>query len=304
MGQVHQPSRIGILRGCTCLKCTNQARIGILRGCSCLNYTNQVEVTPTEQEVPNQANCIVSLVGALETSAPPASAPPDCTPYKCPFFQFISHPLTPNPIMPHITFLNRRSDILIRCGHLPHWFQPEAVQFITFRLADSLPQTKLQELSLMREALGQREAKDGELTAEEERLEEIVEGWLKIGYGGCVLSNAQCRQFVEEALFFNDKQTYHLHAFVIMPNHVHILLSPIEENSVVSIVSKLKRYSSRMIKQCVGTDGNVWQREMFDRMMRGEDDFAHKLAYIVNNPNGLPEDSYSLYVAENVQYLL
>lgn len=52
------------------------------------------------------------------------------------------------------------------------------------------------------------------------------------------------------------------------------------------------------------TDGNVWQREMFDRMMRGEDDFVHKLAYIVNNPNGLPEDSYSLYVAENVQYLL
>ena len=206
--------------------------------------------------------------------------------------------------MPHITFLNRRSDILIQCGHLPHWFQPEAVQFITFRLADSLPQTKLQELSLMREALGRRRTKDVELTAEEERLEEIVEGWLKIGYGGCVLSNAQCRQFVEEALFFNDKQTYHLHAFVIMPNHVHILLSPIGENSVVSIVSKLKRYSSRMIKRCVVTDGNVWQREMFDRMMRGEDDFAHKLAYIVNNPNGLPEDSYSLYVADNVQYLL
>ncbi len=221
-----------------------------------------------------------------------------------PIFNNISHPLTPNPIMPHITFLNRRSDILIRCGHLPHWFQPEAVQFITFRLADSLPQTKLQELALMREALGRRETKDGELTAEEERLEEIVEGWLKIGYGGCVLSNAQCRQFVEEALFFNDKQTYHLHAFVIMPNHVHILLSPIGENSVVSIVSKLKRYSSRMIKQCVVTDGNVWQREMFDRMIRGEDDFAHKLAYIVNNPNGLPEDSYSLYVADNVQYLL
>ncbi len=234
----------------------------------------------------------------------PLQVPPDGTPYKCPFFQCISHPLTPNPIMPHITFLNRHSDILIRCGHLPHWFQPEAVQFITFRLADSLPQTKLQELSLMRKALGRCETKDGELTAEEERLEEIVEGWLKIGYGGCVLSNAQCRQFVEEALFFNDRLTYHLHAFVIMPNHVHILLSPIGENSVVSIVSKLKRYSSRMIKQCVGTDGNVWQREMFDRMMRGEDDFAHKLAYIVNNPNGLSEDSYSLYVADNVQYLL
>ena len=230
----------------------------------------------------------------------PLQAPP----ISASFFQFISHPLTPNPIMPHITFLNRRSDILIRCGHLPHWFQPEAVQFITFRLADSLPQTKLQELSLMREALGRCETKDGELTAEEERLEEIVEGWLKIGYGGCVLSNTQCRQFVEEALFFNDKQTYHLHAFVIMPNHVHILLSPIGENSVVSIVGKLKRYSSRMIKQCLGTDGNVWQREMFDRMMRGEDDFAHKLAYIVNNPNGLSEDSYSLYVADNVRYLL
>ena len=206
--------------------------------------------------------------------------------------------------MPHIAFLNRHSDILIQCGHLPHWFQPEAVQFITFRLADSLPQTKLQELALMREALGRRETKEGELTAEEERLEDIVDGWLMQGYGGCVLSNAQCRQFVEDALFFNDKQTYHLHAFVIMPNHVHILLSPIGENSVIPIVSKLKRYSSRMIKQCVATDGNVWQREMFDRMMRGEDDFAHKLAYIVNNPNGLPEDSYSLYVAENVQYLL
>ena len=101
--------------------------------------------------------------------------------------------------MPHITFLNRHSDILIQCGHLPHWFQPEAVQFITFRLADSLPQTKLQELALMREALGRRETKEGELTAEEERLEDIVDGWLMQGYGGCVLSNAQCRQFVEDA---------------------------------------------------------------------------------------------------------
>ena len=254
------------------------------------NCTNRVEV-----HQPNRSDTII-LVGALETSAPPASAPPPSIK--------LSHPLTPNPIMPHITFLNRRSDILIQCGHLPHWFQQEAVQFITFRLAGSLPQTKLQELSLMREALGRRETKDGELMAEEERLEEIVEGWLMQGYGGCVLRNAQCRQFVEEALFFNDMLTYHLHAFVIMPNHVHLLLSPIGENSVVSIVSKLKRYSSRMIKQCVGTDGNVWQREMFDRMMRGEDDFAHKLAYIVNNPNGLSEDSYSLYVADNVQYLL
>ena len=279
------------------------------------NCTNRIEL-----HQPSRSDTII-LVGALETSAPPARSAPTAqkyTPCKnctnqarsappastAPPSLKLSHPLTPNPIMPHLTFLNRRSDILIRCGHLPHWFQPEAVQFITFRLSDSLPQTKLQELALMREALGRCETKDGELTAEEERLEEIVEGWLKIGYGGCVLSNAQCRQFVEEALFFNDKQTYHLHAFVIMPNHVHILLSPIGENSVVSIVSKLKRYSSRMIKQCLGTDGNVWQREMFDRMMRGEDDFAHKLAYIVNNPNGLSEDSYSLYVADNVQYLL
>ena len=270
------------------------------------NCTNRVEL-----HQPSRSDTII-LVGALETSAPPARTAPikhevhplQVHPLQAPLLNQIISPSNPQPIMPHITFLNRRSDILIRCGHLPHWFQPEAVQFITFRLADSLPQTKLQELSLMREALGRCETKDGELTAEEERLEEIVEGWLKIGYGGCVLSNAQCRQFVEEALFFNDKQTYHLHAFVIMPNHVHILLSPIGENSVVSIVSKLKRYSSRMIKQCVGTDGNVWQREMFDRMMRGEDDFAHKLAYIVNNPNGLPEDSYSLYVADNVQYLL
>ena len=157
----------------------------------------------------------------------------NCTPSKHPLpLNNISHPLTPNPIMPHITFLNRHSDILIRCGHLPHWFQPEAVQFITFRLADSLPQTKLQELALMREALGRRETKEGELTAEEERLEEIVEGWLMLGYGSCVLRDAQCRQFVEDALFFNYKQTYHLHAFVVMPNHVHILLSPIGENSV------------------------------------------------------------------------
>ena len=301
MSQVHRPSKKWYTQGVHLSQVHQPSRSGILRGCTCLNCTNQVEVTPTEQEVPNQANCIVSLVGALETSALETSAPPAST---APPSLKLSHPLTPNPIMPHITFLNRRSDILIRCGHLPHWFQPEAVQFITFRLADSLPQTKLQELALMREALGRRDTTDGELTAEEERLEEIVEGWLKIGYGGCVLSNAQCRQFVEEALFFNDKQAYHLHAFVIMPNHVHILLSPIGENSVVSIVSKLKRYSSRMIKQCVGTDGNVWQREMFDRMMRGEDDFAHKLAYIVNNPNALPEDSYSLYVADNVQYLL
>ena len=112
-------ARIGILRGCTCLKCTNQAKSGILRGCTCLKCTNQVRSVPTKylqgvhlsqvhrpskkpsrsgtnqvssggalvssaptkQELhqPNRSDTII-LVGALETSAPPASAPPASTP--------------------------------------------------------------------------------------------------------------------------------------------------------------------------------------------------------------------------------
>ncbi|HKL22112.1 MAG TPA: primosomal protein N', partial [Tichowtungia sp.] len=206
-------------------------------------------------------------------------------------------------------------------GNLPHWRQDGTTYFVTFRLADSLPKEKLKKWKMERDLWLEEnpkpnvdavssphslaEEKRGEDTAftllkqwqqeYRQRFTERFEKWLDAGSGECFLKNSEVRSIVEASLrhFFNDR--YFLHGYVIMPNHVHVLVSPVGEHTLSKIIKGWKSVSTREINALLERKGPVWQKESFDHIVRDADSLEHFIKYIDENPAGLEYGAYSLY---------
>ena len=99
-------------------------------------------------------------------------------------------------------------------GYLPHFDHPALLQGVTFHLADSLP-TKV--LEILKERSKLKKDADAE-------LRRLIEKYLDAGHGSCSLKDPRIAEMVEQALFHFDREHYRLLAWVIMPNHVHVLV--------------------------------------------------------------------------------
>jgi REP element-mobilizing transposase RayT len=98
----------------------------------------------------------------------------------------------------------------------------------------------------------------------------------------------------------------HLHAVVIMPDHVHLLLTPLREGSgwpfpLVGILQCLKSATAHRINKFLHHTGPVWEEESFDHVLRSDESLKEKCEYIRQNPvkAGLvrrPEDYPWLWV--------
>ena len=89
---------------------------------------------------------------------------------------------------------------------------------------------------------------------------------------------------VEESLWFGHGQRYALEAYVIMPDHVHLLIQPINGWGLSKIMQGLKGFTAREINKVLGRKGSFWQDENFDHLIRNERDWLDKLDYIHTNP--------------------
>ena len=96
-----------------------------------------------------------------------------------------------------------------------------------------------------------------------------------------------------------DGDRYILHAWVIMPNHVHLLVSMAAGIRLEKVIASWKRFSANQIQQRRGTIGGIWQKDYFDRLIRNEGHFRNVVRYIRNNPvkGNLPVGEYQLYAA-------
>lgn len=83
---------------------------------------------------------------------------------------------------------------------------------------------------------------------------------------------------------FRKEGRYRLLAFVIMPDHLHIMLEPNGKESISKIMHSIKRGSSRLMNQMWNRNGSVWQRSFYERIIRDEKEFWEKVNYIYNNP--------------------
>ena len=100
----------------------------------------------------------------------------------------------------------------------------------------------------------------------------------------------------------------HVHAVVVMPDHVHLLLTPLRDSSgvpysLVEILQGIKGASAHSVNQMLQRSGPVWQEESFDHVLRSNESFEEKLEYIRQNPvrRGLvtrPEEYRWLWVEQ------
>jgi REP element-mobilizing transposase RayT len=161
-------------------------------------------------------------------------------------------------------------------GYLPHFDGGELAQFITFRLHDALPGSVL--------VRWKEELKHGKPGEVEAIMRRRVEAYLDQGHGSCYLKEPQIATIVQDSLLFHDQTKYRLAAWVVMPNHAHVLCSPCMGHSLAEIMHSLKSYTSSECNKLLGRKGRFWQKEYFDRYIRNATHFAKVVAYIENNP--------------------
>jgi REP element-mobilizing transposase RayT len=187
-------------------------------------------------------------------------------------------------------FLDPEKSIDKHRVNLPHWQQGEAWLFVTWRLADSLPEAVVKKLDERRKQWEAKHPKpwDVELMKENNRLFTLAfEDLLDEAHGSCVLRDPAMSGKVADALRHFHRERYALDCFVVMPNHVHVLFRPLGENRLEDIVGSWKRFTAREINKALGKEGALWQREYWDRLVRGERHFRWAREYIARNPEKL-----------------
>jgi REP element-mobilizing transposase RayT len=161
-------------------------------------------------------------------------------------------------------------------GYLLHFDAEGQTQTMTFRLFDSMPQEVLE---AWREELSSLPEKEHDL----ERRKRI-DAYLDRGHGSCYLREDRIAEIVQNALLYFDSERYFLHAWVVMPNHVHVLYTPQAGWELSQIAHSWKSYTANACNKALGRKGEFWQREPFDRYIRDEKHFANAVRYIENNP--------------------
>ena len=126
------------------------------------------------------------------------------------------------------------------------------------------------------------------------------------GHGSCVLRKPDIRAILEESFRNFDGIRYEMHSWVIMPNHVHILLSMKEGMKLEKVVATWKNYTATRINRVLGLQGQFWQKDYFDRMIRDWEHFSRVARYIRKNPvkAKIRQGEYLLYEDEIVKRVL
>jgi REP element-mobilizing transposase RayT len=158
--------------------------------------------------------------------------------------------------------------------NLPHWHPPGRSIFLTWRLYGSLPQTVINQLLVIRQQLSKRKAvtsgwsKDKRLL-EYKRLFAKVDAILdKAATGPLWLKEREVAGLVQEALLEKYAHLYTLWSYVVMANHLHVLLKPKSGSTIEAITKHLKGYTAREANRLLHRTGQrFWQDESFDSLV-------------------------------------
>ena len=168
------------------------------------------------------------------------------------------------------------------------------MQFVTFRLGDSLPYAKLRKWKEERETWLSFHPRPWSPEKEKEyhqRFTKEFEKWLDEGAGSCLLQDSENRAHLEFVLNYDQGKGATHHAWVIMPNHVHLLFTPHEP--IERLMRRWKGISARNIGK-----GSIWQKAYRDTLIRDIDHFINAVRYIRKNPARLQADTFTLWQSE------
>ncbi len=156
-------------------------------------------------------------------------------------------------------------------GRLPHRDEPGLTQFVTFRLADSFPESLRSEWEHLTKLEDCRERRTK------------LEAYLDKGRGTCHLRRLEIAAMVETALRLFHGARYELRAWVVMSNHVHVLFK-VGDVPMSEILETWKKHTGGKANRRLKQHGAFWAAGYFDVYIR---DAAHEqrtIRYIENNP--------------------
>jgi len=176
-------------------------------------------------------------------------------------------------------------------GGLPHLKREGGTYFVVFRQHGSLPRELIRRLKAEREAILQKAlgAKRPLTWAEQEELfqwySKRVDSYLDAGHGECYLCQPELADIVAGSIKFFDRERYDLHAWVVMPNHVHVVVRPRPLHTLTAILHGWKSFSSHKINEMLPQKVvPFWQDESYDHLIRNDDDLHQCVHYTLMNP--------------------
>ena len=171
--------------------------------------------------------------------------------------------------------------------NLPHRTQKGCTYFVTWRLADSLPSEIIERWQKERVKFMVTHPLpwDAQIQLEYDmafpgRLEE----WADNGYGACVLKQPKVQDIIANALHYFEGSRYQLGAFVVMPNHLHILVTPFDGHTLRGILQSWKSFTAKAINREIDKKGVLWMSESFDHAVRSQSHLEYFKRYIRENP--------------------
>ena len=181
--------------------------------------------------------------------------------------------------------------------HLPHIQPPGGTLFVTFRLAESIPGEvwerlceETQQIEAVLARISNLQERGQRAYAAQRRLFGQWDGVLDAAQSGPMwLRDHRIAGLVSKSLHHHSGHAYDLNAFCIMPNHVHLVCTPLANadgtyQAVSAIMHSIKRYTARLANRVLEGQGQFWQHENYDHAVRDEAEMHRIIAYVRNNP--------------------
>ena len=161
---------------------------------------------------------------------------------------------------------------------LPHWLQENKLYFVTFRLSDSLSKEDREILLKKKKDFELKNPKPWSIQTYKEYRKLIssqMDSLLDQGYGSCILKDPKVRDIFLKALYFYEDKKYNVQGFVVMPNHIHLLILGKDRNNIIKAIGNVKRFSTIKINELLNKKGKIWKKGCYDTIVRSEE---HRIA--------------------------
>jgi putative transposase len=199
---------------------------------------------------------------------------------------------------------DKKSEFFFHDRHHPHWSQDGAIVFITFRTKDSIPADVIKRWNIEKNEWIDRKSRSLQCDLRHGQMwhdllnqlprdlqGEFVETFsghrdtnLDECLGQCVLRDPHNAQIVADSLLHFDNDRYSMGDFVVMPNHVHLLVTFPDADSLEKQQASWLRFTATQINRRTKQSGHFWQQEPFDHLVRSLEQYEYLQNYIRDNP--------------------
>ena len=177
--------------------------------------------------------------------------------------------------------MDRPKTLYFYRNHLPHWEVENGTYFVTLRLHKTLPRDIEQRLRLLRHEY----ASDQQGPILQQKIFTDMEHWLDNLSDRRHLAEPAVAQTVVDSIRHRQQaNTWDMHEFVVMPNHVHMLFN-IVNGSLKPAMTSFKRWTARQANALLNPNQrHFWQEDWFDHWVRSHEEYLGLVDYIRLNP--------------------